>query len=104
MPYVEGTLIPEDVAAHVGAPVDDRMVAATDAARAWAQRRRSLTDPYALWSDPVVHDGGCRYAGLLWRSKAAPVGFGSYEAQDPTDYTEFARAADHVGGPDPVFA
>ena len=103
MPHAEGTLTPEDVSAHVGAAVDARMVTATDVARAWAQRRRSVTDPYDLWSDPAAHDGGCRYAGLLWRSKAAPAGFASYEAQDPADYTEFARAADHVGI-DPVVA
>ena len=97
MPWHEATLTPDDVADHVAAPVDARMVLATDAARAWAQRRRSVTDPYDLWSDPLAHDGGVRYAGLLWRSKAAPAGFASYEPADAVDYTEFTRAADHIG-------
>jgi hypothetical protein len=103
MPWQDGTLTVEDVAAHVDAPVDDRMTIAADTARAWGQRRRSVTEPLTLWSDPLAHDGGVRYAGLLWRSKAAPVGFASYEPQDASDYTEFARASDHVGV-DPVVA
>lgn len=97
MPWQDGTLTPDDVAEHVGAPVDARMIRATDTARWWGQRRRFKTPPYQLWSHPTVHDGGCRYAGLLWRSKAAPAGFASYDVQDPSEYTEFARAADHVG-------
>ena len=103
MPWQDGTLTAEDVAAHVGAPVDDRMILAADTARAMGQRRRSVTAPLDLWSDPLSHDGGVRYAGLLWRSKAAPVGFSSYEPQDATDYTEYARAMDHLGS-DPVIA
>jgi hypothetical protein len=103
MPWQDGTLTVEDVAEHVGAPVDARMGTATEVARWWGQRRRSNTLPYDLWSDPTAWDGGCRYAGLLWRSKAAPAGFASYESVDPGDYTEFVRAADHVGS-DPVVA
>ena len=103
MPWQDGTLTAEDVATHVNAPVDERMVLATDTARAWAQRRRSVTAPLDLWSDPLAHDGGTRYAGLLWRSKSAPVGFASYEPVDAADYTEYARASDHVGA-DPVVA
>jgi hypothetical protein len=103
MPWEDGTLTADDVALHVDAPVDDRMIRAVETARAWAQRRRSNTLPIALWSDPTAHDGGTRYAGLLWRSKAAPIGFASYEPQDAADYTEFARAADHVGT-DPVIS
>jgi hypothetical protein len=103
MPWEDGTITPEDVAAHLGVPVDDRCELASEVAKAWGQRRRSNTHPIALWSDPAAWDGGVRYAGLLWRSKAAPVGFASYEPQDAADYTEFARAADHVGI-DPVVA
>jgi hypothetical protein len=103
MPWQDGTLTAEDVAEHVGAVVDERMVRATDTARAIAERRRCNTLPLVLWSDPAAHDGGVRYAGLLWRSAAAPAGFASYEPQDVTDYTEFARAMDHIGL-DPVVA
>jgi hypothetical protein len=103
MPWTDGTLTTEDVAAHVGAVVDARMVVATDVARAYAQRARKNTSPLALWSDPLAHDGGVRYAGLLWRSQAAPVGFASYEPQDAADYTEYARAKDHIGS-DPFTA
>ena len=101
MPWQDGTLTADDVAAYLQVPVDDRMRQATETARAWAQDRRSVTDPLALWSNPRCHEGGIIYAAMRWRSKAAPVGFASYEAQDVTDYTEFAVAADLVGV-DPV--
>jgi len=103
MPWQDATLTPDDVSAHVEAPVDDRMIKATDTARAWAVRRRGRTDPLTLFSEELAHDGGVRYAGLLWRSKAAPAGFASYEPQTAAEYTEFARVIDHVGS-DPVIA
>ncbi len=102
MPWTEGTLTPGDVAKHLGVPVDDRLTRATDVARGWGQRRRSLTDPLDLWSDPVAHDGGVGYAALLYQSKAASAGFASYDAAGE-DFTAFARAAEHIGV-DPVIA
>jgi hypothetical protein len=103
MPWQDGTLTAEDVGEYVQAPVDARMVQATDTARAWAQDRRCNTDPLVLWSNPHVHEGGMVYAAMRWRSKASPVGFASYEQQDVTDYTEYAVAQNLVGL-DPVIA
>jgi hypothetical protein len=107
MPWQDGTLTVADVTTHLGVGFNEatgeRLARATDTARAVAQRRRCNTDPLVLWSDPAAHDGGVRYAGLLYRSAAAPTGFASYEPQDASDYTEFARAMDHIGL-DPVVA
>lgn len=103
MPWDAGTLTPEDVAKFLGVPVDDRLTAATDTSRAWAQRRRCLTEPTLLWSDAAAHDGGVRYAALLYQSHAATSGFPSWEPTVESDYTAFSRAADHVGM-DPVIA
>lgn len=103
MPWEEGTLAPEDVAAFLGVPVDARMEAATDTARAWAQRRRRRTSPTLLWSDPTAHDGGVRYAALLYQSHAATAGFPSWSPESAADYTAFSRANDHIGL-DPVIA
>jgi hypothetical protein len=103
MPWADGTVTVDDVADHVGAPVDARMQAAVDVASAYAIRRRSNTDGLVLFTDPTTWDGTVRYAGLLWRSKAATAGFASYSPVDPTDYTEYARALDHIGL-DPVVA
>lgn len=97
MPWQDGTLTPEDVATHLGVPVDARLTSATDTSRAWAERRRSLTLPADLWSDPLAHDGGVRYAGLLYQSHTATAGFPSYDPVSVEDYTAFTRAADHVG-------
>lgn len=103
MPWQDGTLTPEDVATHLGVPVDARLTAATDAARAWAQRRRCLTPPTSLWSDAAAHDGGVRYAGLLYQSHTATAGFASFEPLGGEQYTAYARALAHVGQ-DPVTA
>lgn len=101
MPWQDGTVTVDDIAAHVGAPADDRMQTATDVASAYAKRRRCLTEE--PFTDPTIWDGAVRYAGLLWRSAAATAGFASYTPVDPADYTEYARAMDHIGA-DPVVA
>lgn len=101
MPWQTGTLTPEDVAAHLGVPVDARLTSATDTARAWAERRRCRTPSDDLWSDPLAHDGGVRYAGLLYQSHTATAGFASFDPLGAEQYTAYARAADHVGV-DPV--
>lgn len=103
MPWQDGTVTVDDVADHVGAAVDERMQTATDVATGYALRRRSVTDPAVLFTDPTTWDGTVRYAGLLWRSKSATTGFASYEPVDPSEYTEYARAMDHIGL-DPVTA
>lgn len=103
MPWADGTVTVDDVADHVGGVADERMQSATDVATAYARRRRSLTDPLDLFTDPATWDGTVRYAGLLYRSKSATAGFSSYSPVDPSDYTEYARAMDHIGS-DPVTA
>ena len=97
MPWASGTLTPQDVADFLGVPVDARLTSATDTARAWAERRRSLTDPRMLWGDPLTHDGAVRYAALLFQAHTATAGFPSWQPVSPEDYTAFTRAADHVG-------
>lgn len=103
MPWQDGTVTVDDVADHVGGVADSRMESATEVATAYALRRRSVSDPATLFADPTTWDGAVRYAGLLWRSKAATAGFASYTPIDPAEYTEYARAMDHIGS-DPVIA
>ena len=45
MPWQDGTLTDDDVAAELGVPVDARVTVATDAARAWAQAFCHLSTP-----------------------------------------------------------
>lgn len=101
MPWQSGTVTVEDVAAHVGGAPDERMQTATEVATGYAIQRRGRT--YQLFANPVTWDGTVRYAGLLYRSAAATSGFASYTPVDPTEYTEYARAMDHIGL-DPVIA
>ena len=104
MPWEDGTLTADDVATHLGVPVDQRMTDATDATRAFVQRMKEHQDPLAVWSDPLIHMAGREYAGMWWRSKAAVVGFASYEPQDGSDYTLYVQCMRHFGAADPVVA
>lgn len=99
MPAADGTLIPEDVADELGLPVDARMTTCTDAARAWAQRRRCLTPPATLWSQADAHQGGVLYACLLYQARVTPGGIAGYDEAAATDTSAEAlwRARELVG-------
>jgi hypothetical protein len=69
---------PDRLAEHLGLPkavADSRAEHALAAAEAWACRRRSRTDPDALFARPDAVAGTVIYAGLLYLSRAQPQGF-----------------------------
>lgn len=99
MPAVDGTLTPEDVAAELGVPVDDRVTACTDAARARVQRRRSLTEPAALWREADAHRGGVLFGALLYQTRTTPQGMAGFdpESASATSAEAYWRAMDLIG-------
>lgn len=60
-------------------PYDPSMDSDTAAAVSWAEKRRSLTDPEALWAEPDAITGTLTYAGLLWRGRGSPSGLPGYD-------------------------
>jgi hypothetical protein len=69
-------LDPEQVAAYLGLPMpDERCREVTASAEAWAQKRRCLTDPAALWVEPDVILGTVMLAALWYAERAQPQGF-----------------------------
>ena len=77
MPAADGTLTVEDVALHLGVPPDQRMTAATDAARTYAEVHR--INPAGLWYDPDVHLGGVLYAAALHQARVTPEGMAGFD-------------------------
>jgi hypothetical protein len=64
------------VAAELGlAAPDDRCIAATSAAEAWARKRRFRADPETLFAEPDVYLGTVLYAALLYKQRTQPQGF-----------------------------
>lgn len=67
------------LAAFLNIPEDGRCADAVAAAVEWAQDRRSLTDPLALWESARVRQGTILYAALLYQAAATPQGFAGYD-------------------------
>jgi hypothetical protein len=68
------------VAAHLGVlPTAPGVDESTEAARAWVEARRCLTDPVVLWTSPDVIRGTVLYAAILFQKKAAPAQFPGYD-------------------------
>ena len=68
------------VAAHLSVdPAAPGVDESAEAARAWVERRRSLTDPVLLWTSPDVVRGAVLYASLLYQKKAAPAQMPGYD-------------------------
>jgi hypothetical protein len=95
----------DDVASHLGVPVDDRVRSATDAAVAWAQRRRCNTDPGDLWQEADTRLGAILYATLLYQARATPSGIAGYdEASLLGGAGDGLYRAKELVGADPVVA
>jgi hypothetical protein len=76
----EQDMLTEQVAAHLGVPPTSAGVdESTEAARAWVEARRCLTDPVVLWTSPDVIRGTVLYAAILYQKKAAPAQFPGYD-------------------------
>jgi hypothetical protein len=72
-------ITPEEVAAYLGVPVDDRVEQSTDAAVDWVAKRRCNTGKDVLWHDADVRLGGVLFAALLYQSRATPLGIAGYD-------------------------
>ena len=103
---------PADVADHLGlvSPdlADPRLVNATSAGVAWAEKKRSATVAAGidLFAYPDVWLGIVLYAGLLYQARAMPSGFPGPESWlggNPATSEAYFRALDLVGR-DPVTA
>ena len=103
MPWEEGTLTPEDVAAELGIPVDERVTVATDAARAWGQALAGLTLPDALWSDAARHRGGVLEGCYQYIRRADPAGMPAFEDYAANPFT-LHLDAERALRPDPASA
>lgn len=87
----------DDVAAHMGIPVDARMSTSLDESLSWAQRKRPDLDPYVSQT-PSIRKAVCIYAGLLYRERSTPQGIAGYESEgNLTDSTAYYRALDMLG-------
>jgi hypothetical protein len=76
----EQDMLTEQVAAHLGVPTGTPGVdECTEAARAWVEARRCLTEPARLWTSPDVIRGTILYAAVLYQKKAAPAQFPGYD-------------------------
>jgi hypothetical protein len=73
----------EDVESHVGQTADERMTAALDASLAWCNRQRPDLDPDGIVEADITR-AVVIYAALLWRERATPQGFATYDAMDNT--------------------
>lgn len=67
-----------DVEAHTGATADTAMTEALAASLAWCNRQRPDLNPDVV-QDAAVKRAVVIYAGILWREKASPQGFATYE-------------------------
>lgn len=103
MPYADGTLTDDDVAAELGVPPDDRVTFATDAARSWGEAYVPSLAPAVLWSDPVRHRGGVLEGCFQYLRRAAPDGMPAYEGQ-PSDVWTLHLDAERCLRPDAVVA
>ena len=103
MPWTEGTLTAADVASHLGIVPDDRLETDVDAARQWAEDRRTSIEPTILFTYPRIHKGAVLYAALLYQARSAPQGFDGYEDAF-TGSTEGLWRARVLVGADPGFA
>src|SRR5262245_2749530 len=90
-PVVVTWVTPEQVADEVGVPVasaagDARLVAATDAANAFAYRRRvaaGYSDDPAVLPGPDVGEGTVMFAAALYRLRGATDGWSSFAELPP---------------------
>ena len=106
MPVAGGTLTVQDVALHLwGSPLPDplpdeeRLTAATDAARQWVVDRRWTVPAAELFLLADVHLGAVLYAAALYQARVTPEGMAGY---DPSvggvdTYTLVYRAKDLIG-------
>lgn len=69
-----------DVEAHTGATADTAMINALAVSLAWCNRQRPDLDPNVA-QDAAIKQAVVIYAGLLWREKATPQGFATYQEQ-----------------------
>ena len=107
MPAVEGTLTVQDVALHLwGSPLPDplpdeeRLTAATDAARQWVTDRRwTIPDPLVLFALDDVHLGAVLYAAALYQARVTPEGMAGYAPSvgGVDTYNLVYRAKDLIG-------
>ena len=102
MPWQVGTLTDVDVATELGLPTDERVTVATDAARAWGERRRHTMAPTDLWGDPECHRGGVLEGCFQYLRRAAPQGMPSYDTAG--DVWSLHLDAERLLTPDPVIA
>lgn len=70
---------PNEVADYLGVPLDDRITSCSEAASAWVEKRRSMTDPAELWLAPDVNLGGVIYASLLYTTRSQPQGHAGFD-------------------------
>lgn len=103
MPWQEGTLTDEDVAAELGIPVDARVTVATDSARAWAQAYAGMSMPEELWADASRHRGGVLEGCYQYIRRADPAGMPAFEDFASNPYT-LHMDAQRLLRPDPAFA
>lgn len=78
-------ITPEDVAVQLGGdvlPTEPRLVLATAAARAFAERRRAdLAFADAASTPEDVRQGGILFAALIYQQRSAPAGFDGFDVE-----------------------